>query len=434
LRYGLVLWVLVLSTVGYLDRTNISIAGIQISSQFGFDNIHLGWVFSAFLIGYAAFQIPGGVLARRLGPRRVLLYGLLWWAVFTALTAMVPSGLQNAWVFLIAVRFALGVGEAVMYPAANQFVERWFPVQERGRANGIVFAGVGLGAGLTPPLVTAIILSMGWRAPFFFSAAIGVVAGVVWYLIARDTPEQHRWITRRELSFIQQGRKLLSASAEPSAVSDVKGRIPWKTIVTSRQVILLTLSYFAYCYSTWIFFGWFYIYLVQAHGFNLKTSAIYSIFPFLAMTIGCLLGGVISDRLVKRYGRTIGRCWMTFFSMGFSSALLIAASRADSGETASIISTLSMGILYLSANCFWSMTADIAGRLSSVVSGLMNMGGQIGGAVAASLTPLVASRFGWEASFMVAAVLGGLGAVSWLVINPAKGLEVKAPTAATSVA
>ena len=167
-----------MSAVAFLDRTNISIAGVQIGKEFGIDNTHLGWVFSAFLIGYAAFQIPGGVLARRLGPRRVLALSVIWWGFFTALTALVPPAMQGALLALVLVRFSLGAGEATMYPASNQFVERWFPVHERGKANGIIFGGVGLGSGLTPPIVTTIILHYGWRASFWFSAFVGIVTFV----------------------------------------------------------------------------------------------------------------------------------------------------------------------------------------------------------------------------------------------------------------
>ena len=158
IRYLLVLWVLILSTIAFLDRTNISIAGVQIGKEFRIDNSHLGWIFSAFLIGYAAFQIPGGVLVRRFGPRRVLTFFVFFWGVFTVLTALVPPDMRGAVWVLFLVRVVLGASSAVMYPSANQFVERWFPFHERGKANGIVFGGVGLGSGLAPPLLTSIIL------------------------------------------------------------------------------------------------------------------------------------------------------------------------------------------------------------------------------------------------------------------------------------
>src|SRR5215471_1779489 len=200
MRYLLVFLLFILSSVAYLDRTNISIAGIQIGHEYSIDNTHLGWIFSAFLIGYAVFQIPAGLLAHRFGSRRLLTFAVLWWGVFTVLTTLVPPSVGNAVAILILVRFALGAGEATMYPAASQFVERWFPIPERGKANGIIFGGVGVGSGFTPPIVTAIILHFGWRASFWFSAVCGIIAGTVWYLSARDAPEEHPGVGDKELA------------------------------------------------------------------------------------------------------------------------------------------------------------------------------------------------------------------------------------------
>ena len=174
IRYRLVFLLFLLTAVAYLDRTNISIAGVSIRSQFKIDNTELGWLISAFLIGYATFQIPAGLLARRLGARQALATAMLLWAFFSALTALVPSGVRGALLILVVIRFSLGGAEAMLFPASSQFVERWFPEQERGRANGIIFAGVGTGSGLTPPLVTEIILHFSWRAAFWFSAMVEV--------------------------------------------------------------------------------------------------------------------------------------------------------------------------------------------------------------------------------------------------------------------
>src|SRR5436305_1930355 len=135
-RWFLVFWLFLLSAVAYIDRVNISIAGISISAAYHLTNPQLGRVFSAFLAGYALFQTPGGWLADRLGPRRVLAAGVVWWGIFTALIAVVPGSTQLALVWFITVRFLLGAGEAVMFPASNQFVSRWIPQQERGIANG----------------------------------------------------------------------------------------------------------------------------------------------------------------------------------------------------------------------------------------------------------------------------------------------------------
>lgn len=423
IRYLLVFWLFVLSAVAFLDRTNISVAGVQIGREFAIPNTRLGWVFSAFLIGYAAFQVPAGLMAGWLGPRRVLTLGVLWWGVFTVLTTVVSPRLGSAVLVLALVRFALGAGEAMMYPATSQFVERWFPIQERGRANGIIFAGVGIGSGLTPPLVTVLILHYGWRASFWFSALIGAFAGAVWYLAARDTPEQHPLVGEAELSLIQQGREAANDSpADKHPRSGDKREVPWATILHSKEVFALTASYFAFGYVAWIYFAWFYIYLSQVRGLDLKTSAVYSMLPFIAMTLGCLLGGVASDWLTRRYGLRLGRCLLPGISLGLTAVLLVAGSQARQAVTASLILACGAGVLYVAQSGFWAATADISGEHTGVVSGIMNMGAQVGGACTASLTPLIAARIGWEMSFVAAALLSVLGGLAWLIVDPTRSI------------
>jgi ACS family glucarate transporter-like MFS transporter len=423
-RYLLVTWILVLSAVAFLDRTNISIAGVQITREFKIDNAHLGWVFSAFLIGYASFQIPGGVLARRFGPRRVLALGVIWWGVFTALTALAPPGVRGALWVLVLMRFSLGAGEAVMYPSATQFVERWFPLDERGKANGIIFGGVGLGSGLTPPLLAAIILHYGWRASFWFCAVVGVLAGAVWYLLARNTPEEHPWVRFGELEHIVRGRDdTHNRVAVTNGRSVGEPNVPWGKIFRSKEILVITGSYFTYGYVSWIYFSWFYIYLAQVRGLNLKMSAMYAMFPFIAMTLGSLSGGVASDWLACHYSPRAGRCFWPAFALACTAVFLVVGSRAHNTQTASIVLACGAGALYLSQSCYWSVIADFAGEHAGVVSGTMNMGCQIGGAVTSSLTPLIASHLGWNASFLTATMFATLGALAWLTVNPAARLS-----------
>jgi ACS family glucarate transporter-like MFS transporter len=421
IRYLLVLWLFVMSAVAFLDRTNISIAGVHISREYAVDNTHLGWVFSAFLIGYAIFQVPAGLLARRIGPRYVLTLGMAWCSIFAALTALVPPTLRGALLVLALVRFGLGVGEATMYPAASQFVARWFPVGERGKANGLIFAGVGIGAGLTPPLVTGIILRHGWRAAFWFSAVIDVTVSLVWYLAARDNPAEHPLVGEAEkvrIAGVQNQSSPSVVRVEPTR--DAKRSIPWTKIFTSKEVFALTMSYFAFVYVAWIFFAWFYIYMAQVRGLNLKASAVFSMLPFIAMTIGCLGGGAVSDWIAARFGLRAGRCLLPALSLGLTAILLVTGSRAHSAASAGVTLACGAGVLYISQSGFWAVSADIAGENVGVVSAIMNMGGQLGGACSASLTPLIAAHIGWEMSFVTAASIAAVGAAGWLIINPMK--------------
>ena len=423
MRYLLVIWLLVLSTIAFLDRTNISIAGVQIAKDFKIDNSHLGWVFSAFLIGYASFQIPGGVILRHFGPRRVLSFCVILWGVFTVLTTMVPPAIPGALLMMILVRILLGASSAVMYPSSNQFIERWFPLHERGKASGIVFGGVGLGSALAPPVLTSIILAYNWHVAFWFCAVVGLAAVAVWFLIARDKPEHHPWVSSSELAMVTAGRgdaPKLVASAE---TAKRKRGSPWGKIFTSKEVLALTGSYFTFGYISWVFFSWFYIYLAQVRGLSLKASAVYSIFPFVSMTVGSLVGGVASDWLAHNVSQRAGRCYLPAFALLLTGILLAIGSNVQSAVAATALLAGAAGALYLSQSSFWSVTADFAGEHSSVVSGTMNMGCQIGGAVTSSLTPLIAAQFGWQASFLTATTLAVLGAGAWLLVNPRARLE-----------
>jgi ACS family glucarate transporter-like MFS transporter len=416
-RWYLIFWLFMLSAVAFLDRVNISIAGSSLAAAYQLSNVQLGWVFSAFLAGYALFQTPGGRLADRLGPRRVLAGGVVWWGIFTALTAAVPSGIRGALFLFVSIRFLLGAGEAVVYPASNQFVARWIPTQERGIANGWIFAGVGAGAGLSPPLITFVMLHYGWRSSFWVCAAIGLVAGLVWFIAARDTPAEHASVSAAELAYIRSG-----LSAE-NAQGRERKLLPWGTVFKSREVLAITISYFSFGYVAWIFFSWFYIYLAQVRGLNLKASAFYAMLPFLAMATGCPLGGLISDRLTRTHGPRIGRCYLASVVITLAAVFLVFGAEVHSARLASVVLAGGAGALYLAQSSFWSVTADIAGSSSGSVSGFMNMGAQIGGAVTASLTPAIASRFGWTASFLVAAALCLTGAIAWLFVDPKRTLE-----------
>lgn len=418
-RLGLVLMLFVVSAIAFLDRTNISVAGVEMRQDYGIDKVRLGWVLSAFLVGYALFQVPAGWLAARYGPRRVLGVALVWWGVFTAMTALVPSHWRHALGALALVRFALGIGESVMYPAGNQFLSRWVPAQERGKANGWIFAGVGAGSGLTPPLITAVIAWGGWRASFYVCAVIGLIAGGLWFLVSRDRPQEHPAVNAAELGHIEAG--LPAPSVGPP------GPIPWSAILASRSVWGLFLSYTAFGYVIWIFFSWFFSYLVEVRHLDLKSSALYGMAPFLAMTLGCLSGGVINDALTRRHGLYAGRSGLGMASFVLTALFLLVGSRVDSAPLAVLVLALGGGAIYLSQSGFWSASTDIAGRHTGVVSGFMNMGCQFGGAITSSLTPWIGQQFGWVAAFGAGAAVVLVGTVAWALVDPDKPLLAPAP-------
>lgn len=426
IRWLLIFWMFAVSAIAYLDRVNISIAGSSIAREFHLSNIRLGWVFSSFVLGYAFFQAPAGRLADRFGPRKVLAFGTIWWGIFTCLTASVPSGIAGVLGILLAVRFVLGAGEAVVYPASNRLVANWIPSAERGFANGWIFAGVGAGAGISPPLVAYILSHYGWRASFWVCAILGCAAGLIWLWLAGDTPSEHPWVTPEEQRHIAAGLPALAPGTSSAALA-------WRALVRTWDVVLMTISYFCFVYAAYIFFTWFFIYLSTVRSLDLKSSAFYGMLPFIAMASGSMIGGWISDRCTIRFGRRFGRCGVAVVSMAAAALFIGLGMLADDARLASIVLAGGAGALYISQSSFWSVSADISGRSAGFVSGVMNMGGQLGGAVTASLTPLIANHLGWSASFLAAAGLCVVGSVAWLGVNPHANLE-RVPDSAPAAA
>jgi len=423
LRWLLVFWLFVLGAVSYLDRINISIAGTALAGEYHLSHVQLGSIFSAFLIGYALFQTPGGWLADRLGPRSVLTMGVVWWGVFTALTAASPPAAINPLSYLILIRLLLGAGEAVIYPASNRFVARWIPSQERGLANGLIFAGVGAGTAIAPILVTYLMIHYGWRSPFWVSTVLGLVVGVVWYIAARDAPEQHSLVSPEELTYIQKYRTSTPSADSVSAQSGTSRRSETVggslgQIVANRSLLAITLSYFCFGYVAWIFFSWFYIYLTTVLGLELKASALYSTLPPLAIVICSISGGALSDALTKSYGKRIGRCGVAASALVLAAVILVVGSQVRSAPLASVVLSAGVGALYLAQSAYWSVTADIAGNRAGFASGFMNMGGQLGGALTATLTPVIAEHYGWISSFLTAAILIAIGGLAWFLVEP----------------
>jgi ACS family glucarate transporter-like MFS transporter len=401
---------LVVAAVSFLDRTNISIAATYLRKDLGLTNVQLGVVFSAFALGYAFTQPLAGWVADRFGAYRTMAIGILWWSALTAAVALLPTGIPSAFAILLGVRFILGIGEAVIFPASNRMVVSWMPSQERGFANGLIFAGVGIGAGIAPPLVTNVMLMHGWRAAFWVCAAVGLAVLVMWLLLAREKPEQHPKVNAAELAHIQAGRTARKAATIQ--------RLAWKSILTDRRIGLLTLSYFCFGYVAYMFFSWFFIYLSTVRGLDLKSSGLYGMLPFIAMAIASPLGGWVSDIIAKRYGARAGRCFVAAFGMGMAAVFVAAATQVADARLAAIVLAGGSGALYLAQSAFWTLSAEVGQASAGSVSGVMNMGCQIGGVVVASLTPIIAGAIGWPASILVAAAVALVGAVTWLFIVP----------------
>ena len=409
-RYIVLLLTVAAYMITYIDRVLLSAAVPSIETEFGFSTITMGWVLSSYQIAYALFQIPGGWLGDKLGARLALTAVVIWWSAFTALTALTWSAVSMA-----VCLFLFGMGEAGAFPIATRSLSRWMLPGERGFAQGATHAGSRLGGALTPLMAVFLITQLGWRAPFFCFAALGVIWALIWFRYYRDTPREHPRVTAAELQRIEQ------ALGNPP----VRGAVPWAWILRSPQVWLLSLMYFCYGYDIGMFLSWFPKYLHAARGFNLQQMGLYASLPLLAGFAGDLCGGASSDWLLRRTGNLKLARRVVGLSGFLLAAVLIPLACLPTQPWASVACFCGAVFgLELTVGVSWAMTLDLGGDYAGSVSAVMNTLGNLGAAAAAALTGYLATQFGWTSAFLVLAVLALLAAVVSSQIDASRKLNL----------
>ncbi|MCI0659738.1 MAG: MFS transporter [Acidobacteria bacterium] len=410
-------WVLFLTVIiymiTYMDRICIGHAAKDIRAEFGFDEVTIGWIFGAFNLSYFLFQIPGGWLGDRFGPRRILTAIVLWWSLFTAVTALAWGKWSMA-----SFRFLFGVGEAGAFPTATRALSHWLPAAERGFAQGITHSGARLGAAITPPIVVLLITAMGWRSVFYIFGLIGVIWAFYWFWYYRDRPEQHRSVNEAELEVIREKQGSFTHSVK---LSGDRVKVPWKQILSSRNLWMICLMYFCYAYSLWIYLTWYPTYLIDARGFSLIEMGFWHMVPLIAATIGDTVGGGYSDQLARRTGN-LRMARRAVAIAGFIGAAVCIIPAAQTGDRyiSVALTTLALFCLELTVGVSWAVAMDVGPEYAGSVSGFMNMCGNFGGFLASIATGYMIREWNWQIPFHVAAILCIIGAILYLSIDPNK--------------
>lgn len=403
-RWGILGLLFAISAVTYMDRVNISVTARQMMPAYGLTDQDMGYIFSAFVFGYALCQIPGGWLGDRWGARIVLAGALIWWSFFTALTAVAATlpfaamiGTVGA---LIVVRFLLGVGEAVALPNFNRAVADWILPAQRGLGIGIAIGGIGVGAAITPPLASWVMVNYHWQTVFYLSALVGLVVALLWVLFSRE-----------------------QKTADGATSLQPRVLVPWRQFARSSSLRWLVLSYACLGYVAYIYMSWFYLYLVNVRGIDLLRGGWLAAAPFVAILVFCPLGGWTTDRLVSNLGLTKARRIVGMVGMGLAGGLIAVGAWADSQVVAIASLSLGAGWLYFTVGAYWSVTTDLSKTHAGTLSGVMNMGANVGGVISPSLTPWLAAHWGWTASLLVAAFIALCGGVMWMKIDATEGLR-----------
>jgi MFS transporter, ACS family, glucarate transporter len=412
IRYNVLALTVAAYMITYIDRVVISSAVPSIQKEFGFSIVTMGWILSSFQWAYAIFQIPGGWLGDRIGPRRALTLIVTWWSAFTCATIFAWGAGSMA-----LIRFLFGMGEAGSFPIATRSLSRWMLPTERGFAQGITHAGSRLGGALTPALVVLIIARWGWRSAFLCCGALGLIWATLWYWYYRNSPDEHPSTNAEE-------RELIRASLELARGAKTPQNLSWKCILTSPQMQLLSAMYFCYAYNLSVYLVWFPKYLNDHRGFNLKQMGFYASLPLLAGTAGDVLGGWISDWIAKRSGNLK----MARRIVGAGGFLLAAASIVPACLTTDSLvsvwlSCVAMFAMELTVGVSWAVTLDIGADSAGACSAVMNTSGNIGGAIASALSAYLVKFSGWNAPFLVMAGLSLVAAWLYFRIDAGRRLQ-----------
>lgn len=393
--------------ITYLDRVNISTAAPEIRKEFGFDQITMGAIFSAFVWAYALFQVPGGWLSDRFGARPVLATIVAYWSVMTAATAAATGALS-----FVVIRFLFGVGEAGAFPGATRAMQLWYPRSERGLVQGLTHSASRLGAAIAPPIVVLIVTTLGWRSVFYICGATGFVWSLWWYVSYRNLPEEHGLVNRAELERIRgfdETGKIKQAAIEREAAN-----VPWGTLLRSPNMWAIMCAYFTYVYCLYIFLTWLPSYLVDFRHFTLVKVGLFASLPLFAGVIGDTVGGVASDWLLKRTGNTkLARRSVAIVGLLGCAVFMVVAGATEDPYTAVYSLTAAMFFLECTIGPSWAVPMDCGGKYSGTVSGMMNMAGNFGGALSPLVFGFLAQYENWAAPFIVSAVLLVGGAAVW---------------------
>jgi MFS transporter, ACS family, glucarate transporter len=402
-RYGVLGMTVAVYMITYMDRVVISNAAPSIRSELGLSLVAMGWILASFRWSYALFQIPGGWLGDRIGPRRALALIVTWWSIFTSATAMAWNATS-----MTAVRFLFGVGEAGAFPIATRSLSRWLLPGERGFAQGLTHAGSRLGAALTPPLVVAIIARYGWRAAFYTFGTLGLIWSAAWFAWYRDTPAEHAAVNAAERELIESG------SQDHRSIG---AALTWRRVFSHSTVWTLCAAYFCYTYALATYLDWLPTYLKEYRRYSLAQMGFYAMLPLLAGTTGDFLGGWLADLRLRRTGKLNSRRAVAIAGFLAGAVFIIPATLTSSPGLCVFFTCLAFFGIELTVGVSWAIPLDIAGDRAGSVSSLMNMCGNIGGAISPIVLAYVVKSYGWNIPFLITAALCALGAGLYCVID-----------------
>ncbi|HKR41763.1 MAG TPA: MFS transporter [Paraburkholderia sp.] len=392
--------------INYIDRTVLSAAAPRIQSQFHLSAVEMGVVMSAFFWSYALLQLPAGFLADRLGQKKVLGFAVLWWSLATAAT-----GVANGFKSLVALRVALGVGEAGAYPSNAGIASKWFPRSERATVAGIFDSGSKLGGAIALPLIAAMLTAFDWKITFALTGLLGLIWYVVWQFTFSDSPRDHKRVNPEELAHIE--------SDSLAEQSDREARPPLRKLLAHRNIWAMCIGFFMINYNSYFFITWLPTYLVKARGMTMMEMGWMASLPLLVSIVVEIFAGWASDRVFASGKLSLTATRKLFLVIGLLMASSIGfAAFADSAAVAVLLLCIAKSGTTVAASQVWALPADVAPRNAvSMVAGVQNTVSNIGGVVGPIVTGAIVGATGsFVPALVVSSALIGVAIVNYLFL------------------
>ncbi len=391
-RYVILGLAFLITLINYMDRASISYAIGPIKTEFGLNDSQFGAVLAAFGIGYAVMTLVGGIIVDRWGARRVWPAAAIAWSGFTAL-----MGCVSGFPALLSLRIMLGLSEGPHFPALTRVVADWLPQSERVRATGLGLCAVPLASAIGAPLISTLIITVGWKSMFLVMASAGVLWAGLWYLVYRDYPHSSKYVSEAELKHIHEGQ------TTDRSVSDSERRVQnrndggttWKTMLTNPSLISNNISYFAFGYSLFFALTWLPGYLEQAHKVKLEDARFILIAPWLTAAILLPVAGYLSDWLwIKTGSKRISRSYLICICQLLSGISYIPLLFSPSLTTSMLFISLGVGFGMMPNAAFYAINCDLAKDRAATSQGLMNCCSAIASIMAPALTGWIAFKTG----------------------------------------
>lgn len=405
LRWAVIAVLTLLSIVNYLDRGNLSVAAPLVMKDLHMNSAEMGVILSSFTWPYAIMNLPAGWSVDKFGTKVMMSIAVGFWSLVS-----IATGFMRTMGSFITARVLLGVGESAMFPAGVKATNEWFPLREKAFATSIFIAGTQVGLAISAPLSTALMLAFGWPAMFIIIGSMGFVVLIGWLILFND-PGKHKWLSREELQYI---RSAVVEQAEARSQQKVT-LVQWAKLFGYFPTWAMVLGNFALQYLFWFYIAWLPTFLEKSQHFSISKTGIYGALPYIAGTLGVLLGGGISDKFIKRgYSRLDARRYTITLGAALTGVALLVLAFVHNAGLAVTLLTLGMFTYSLSSASIWTLATDVVETPTYVASigSIQNFGGFLGGALAPVVTGiLVASLGGFTIALIVTAVLALVSAL-----------------------